>query len=180
MPSRWDECEHAGGWVSTLTVSEADPGQNSATFVHFLANTKSPQCPDRSSIMKFVTRSNIFYRKKTISQRESSALRRKSSMSTSYASFQRFQEVSCAGFLEKWTNSNFPFVLDVRGMAQEVSVNVKKGVETKSYEGVSWRRRQSCNDDMKTYQFLLILLIFFTRELFSCDFCTRIENRCYH
>lgn len=29
------------------------------------------------------------------------------------------------------------FFLDVRGMPQEVSVSIKKGVETKSYEGVS-------------------------------------------
>lgn len=28
---------------------------------------------------------------------------------------------------------------DVRGQPQEVQVNVKKGVETKSYEGVSMR-----------------------------------------
>lgn len=34
-------------------------------------------------------------------------------------------------------NLTFCNILDVRGMAQEVSVNVKKGVETKSYEGVS-------------------------------------------
>lgn len=31
----------------------------------------------------------------------------------------------------------FFFHLDVRGQAQEIQVNVKKGVETKSYEGVS-------------------------------------------
>lgn len=52
------------------------------------------------------------------------------------------------------------FILDVRGQAQEVQVNVKKGVETKSYEGVS-------NKNFLTYQSLIILHynLFLSRKL---------------
>lgn len=39
----------------------------------------------------------------------------------------------------------FLFFSDVRGMPQEVSVTVKKGVETKSYEGVSVKLKFEAN-----------------------------------
>lgn len=59
-----------------------------------LANMKWLQCQVKSSITKFVTRSNIFCRRRMTFQEENSALHRKFSMCTNYASSQKFQLVS--------------------------------------------------------------------------------------
>lgn len=63
-------------------------------------------------------------------------------MCTSCALNREFQTVSFNLFsVSAWTTMIMSCTIstDVRGQPQEVQVNVKKGVETKSYEGVSMR-----------------------------------------
>lgn len=114
----------------------------------FSVNMKFLQRQARSSITKSETPSSTSCRRKTTSHAASSALHRKSSTFTSCASSQRCHKVRSKNFRCKQNFLKLIFFLffpDVRGMPQEVSVTVKKGVETKSYEGVSVKLKFEAN-----------------------------------
>lgn len=102
----------------------------------FSVNTKSPLRQVRLSTTKSEIRSSTSCPRRKTFRAASLASRRRSSMSTSSASSQKFNRVS---FYECWRDflMSDHFILDIRAIPQEVSVTVKKGVETKSYEGVS-------------------------------------------
>lgn len=97
---------------------------------------------------RLVIRRVIFCHKRNILPRVNSALHRKCMTRTKFALYQKCHHVStillprkhicmydmCMNYV---TTKQLKLLLDQRGISQEVSLVTKKGVETKSYEGVS-------------------------------------------
>lgn len=93
------------------------------------------------------TLKDIFWHKKMMFHKENywnSHLWLKHMIILKFVSHHMFLTVCTIHFISYVMNNWFPWkitflsvLLDARGMRQEVALNVKKGIEAKSYEGVS-------------------------------------------
>lgn len=166
MPARWDECQHARSWVS---INGKILQIQHLKLKLFSVNTKFHKLQDKSLIMKLETQNSTSSPRRMTFRVANSVSHLKFLTSTSSVSFQKSPRVRFR-LAVNWLLINFLIyfqsIPDVRGMPQEVSVIVKKGVETKSYEGVSKIKLKS-SENSNFFNLLIIKWTSLTLLIFS-------------